>query len=84
MVYVTHVMAEAHIIAGRLKYEGIPFHIHSQPGASAIGITIGRMGEIKVLVRPEYYEEALDLLFPDEDPPLPESSDYVQGLDDDE
>ncbi len=84
VVFITHVPAEAHIIAGRLKHEGIPHHIHSQPGASAIGITIGRMGEIKVLVRPQHYDEAVELLFPEEDPALPDSSDYVQGLDDDE
>ncbi len=88
VVYITHDVRDAHIIAGHLKHENIPHLVHTQPGASAIGITLGRMGEIKVLVRPEDYDEAVALLFPDDDedplPELEEDTDYIQGLDADD
>ncbi|MEO1669010.1 MAG: DUF2007 domain-containing protein [Chloroflexota bacterium] len=88
VVYITHNHNEAYVISGRLEHEGIPNMVHVQPGASAMGITIGMMGEIKVLVAPPHYDAAMDILFPeDEDDPLPpleSSTDYIQEVDDDE
>ncbi|MBZ0303257.1 MAG: DUF2007 domain-containing protein [Anaerolineae bacterium] len=66
VVYVTHNIHEAHIVVGRLQSDGIPAMLHQVPGASAMGITIGPLGEIKVLVNPDDYEAALDALFPNE------------------
>ncbi len=84
-VLITYSFHEAHIIAGRLLAEGIHALVYQEPGASAMGIHIGRLGEIKVLVRPEYEALALSILFPDPPPRL--SSDHDQivfDLDDDE
>lgn len=84
-VYVTHNVNEAHIVAGRLESAGIPNMIHSQPGASAMGITIGNMGRIDVLVTPDDYEEAISIIREPDDPELPDKTDrYIHGLDDDE
>lgn len=77
VVYVTHNIHEAQIVAGRLEHEGIPALLHTEPGASAMGITIGRLGEIKVLVHPENYDIALNILFPEEAESLPEDVDRV-------
>jgi hypothetical protein len=62
IVYITYNVVEAHIIAGRLHSEDIPAMVHQEAGASAIGITLGRLGEVKVLVNPGDYERALAIL----------------------
>lgn len=85
VVYMTNDHTDAHIIAGRLQHEGIPHYVHSQPGMSAMGITIGMMGAIQVLVKPEDYDDALDILFPNDDddaPELPGADVYIDELDD--
>lgn len=74
VVYTTFNSPEAHIVAGRLESEGIPALVHQAPGASAIGIHIGSLGEVTVLVREDDYWKALAILEPDS-PPLPPSSD---------
>lgn len=65
IVYVTYVLADAHIVAGRLKSEGIPAMIDHMVGMSAIGIRVGAMGEIRVLVHMVNYERAIDILEPE-------------------
>ena len=50
VIYETHLESDAHIVAGRLRAEGIPTQILSYAGASAIGITVGVFGEIRLLV----------------------------------
>ncbi|MBI1281470.1 MAG: hypothetical protein GC179_25305 [Anaerolineaceae bacterium] len=86
IVYETPVEAEAYIIAGRLKVEGIPAMVYRQPGAAALGITIGRLGSITVLVKPADYERALSILEPDELDELPDTTDEITylGLEDDD
>lgn len=85
IVFVTHDIPEAYVISGRLDHEGIPCFVHTQPGASAMGITIGSMGEVKVLVKPEHYDRALDILYSDELDELPDQTDdYNYEWDDDE
>jgi hypothetical protein len=78
VVYTTAVFPEAHIIAGRLQSEGIEPYIHTQPGASAMGITLGTFG-ISVLVRPADYDAAMLLLHGepdnDDDDLLPDTTD---------
>ena len=89
VVYVTHHIHEAQIVAGRLESDGIATMLHKEPGASAIGITIGKLGEIKILVHPTQYDLALSLLFPDEADSLPDDVDQIvfgdeETIDDDE
>lgn len=85
VVYITHNLTEAHIVSGRLEHEGIPNMVNVQPGASAMGITIGSMGEIKVLVKPEDYERSVLILQQPEADELPQQTDrYIHGLDDDQ
>jgi hypothetical protein len=77
VVYTTTSAPEAHIVAGRLKHEGIPAMVHGEAGATAIGINIGNLGEIKVLVHPENYDDALDILEEEDLDELPESTDGI-------
>jgi hypothetical protein len=77
VVYLTYNLADAHIVAGRLESEGVPTFIHREPGASALGIHIGRMGEIKVLVRPADFDLAEAILYPEEPDQLPDDIDRL-------
>lgn len=87
VVYVTYDFHEAHIIAGRLQSEDIAAMVHQQAGANAIGIHVGRLGEIRVLVHPQHYELALSILDPDEAEALTDDVDQIifgDEYDDDE
>lgn len=89
VVYTTTSLPDAHIIAGRLQYEGIACWIHQPIGSNAIGITIGPLGTISVLVNPADYDDACDILYHEEtdiSAELPDFSDdyYISGLDDDD
>lgn len=77
VVYVTYNVMEAHIVAGRLQNEGIPALVHQEAGASAMGIHIGGLGEVKVLVHPPDYDLALDILDPDEPDSLSDDNDRI-------
>ena len=77
VVYVTYHIHEGQIIVGRLQFEDIPAMLYQEPGADAIGVRIGRMGEIKVLVRPENYAAALRILSPEEPATLDSDTDQV-------
>lgn len=77
-VCVTHNPPEAHIIVGKLRTFDIPAMIHQEAGASAIGITLGNLGEIKILVSPADYERALELLLPADNEQLEASSDKIR------
>lgn len=74
VTYVTNNIGEAHIIVGRLQHEGIPAMIDHMAGMSALGITLGRWGEVRILVHPENYDLAQAILFPDEPDELPENT----------
>jgi hypothetical protein len=77
-VYTTPSFSEAHLMAGHLRSEGIEPYVHAQPGASAIGITLGTFGGISVLVRPSDYDRAMDVLFPETPDELPDDpGDYI-------
>jgi hypothetical protein len=87
VVYSTHNLNEAYIVAGRLKVEGIQSLVHRQVGAGALGITIGALGEVQVLVKPADYDHALNILDPDDPDMLPDNTDdihYTFPKDDDE
>jgi hypothetical protein len=86
VVYATYNITEAHIVAERLKVDGIPAMVHRQPGASALGILVGSLGEITILVREPDYQQALLMLEPDEPDALPDTIDKISylGVDDDD
>jgi len=77
VAYVTYDFHEAHIIAGRLQSEDIAAMVHQQPGANAMGIHIGRLGEIRVLVHPQDYDLALSILYPEEADALSDDVDQI-------
>jgi|APSaa5957512493_1039668.scaffolds.fasta_scaffold250871_1 hypothetical protein len=79
-VYISHNLQEAHIIAGKLRANDIESMIQTVPGASAIGFTIGNWGEIKVLVAPSVYDEAYDILFPEDEGQSQENTDEAQYI----
>lgn len=85
VVLVTYNLMEAQVAAGRLKTEGIPAMVVPVAGANAMGLHVGVMGEVKVLVHPTHYEQALVILEPEESgaPELPDNTDYVLFDDDD-
>ena len=83
-MYIAYNAPEAHIVAGRLESEGIPALVHQMPGAGAIGITIGSLGEVTVLVRAEDYGRAMVILEPDEPDALPDSTDDIRYFEFDE
>ena len=77
-VYITHNLPEAHIVLGRLRAHDIPAMLHQQAGATALGITYGNLGEIKILVSPADYDQAAALLHDESAPSLEANNDPVQ------
>ena len=74
----TNSIQEAHIIAGKLHAHDIPAMIHQEAGAAALGITLGHLGEIKVLIDSADYEKAAAILLPDANPQLEANTDKFQ------
>jgi hypothetical protein len=66
VVYVASNEPEAYVIAGRLQSEGIEAFVHQEPVGRAYGLSVGPLGEVKVLVRPDHYDQALTILDDDE------------------
>lgn len=62
VVTVARGLAEAAIIRGRLETEGIPARVHQEPAGAAIGLTVGLLGEVKVLVPASFATSALAIL----------------------
>ena len=83
ILYTTFDYADAYIQAGRLKVESISTMVHHQLGASAFGITVGKLGEIHVLVHPQDYDPALDILESEVFPELPSNTENIIYLDPD-
>lgn len=77
-VYITHNLPEAHIVVGNLRAHDIPAMLHQEAGATALGITLGNLGEIKVLVSPQDYDEAAALLFPAVNEGIEANNDKIQ------
>lgn len=82
VVYTTFNLPEAHIVAGRLQSEGIGALVHQEPAGSAIGITFGPLGEIRVLVEAHHYDAALAILEGDDPDLLPSDTDQIVFDDD--
>ena len=77
-VYITHNLPEAHIVIGKLRAHNLPAMLHQEAGATALGITLGNLGEIKVLVSPDDYDEAAALLFTEAGEQIEASNDKIQ------
>ncbi len=77
-VCVTHNLQEAHILAGKLRANDIDSLIHQEPIAAALGLTLGSLGEIKILVPPADYDEAAALLYPEDADLIEANNDQIQ------
>jgi hypothetical protein len=78
VIYTASNIPEAQIVAGRLQSEGINALINYPIGGSAIGI---RLGSISVLVKPNDYQAANEILFAeDEDIPAELPEGYEDAL----
>ena len=62
VVFETHNTSEAHIVAGRLRSEGIPTQLLPYAGGAALGITVGVFGEVRLLVPADEAERARVIL----------------------
>ncbi len=78
VVYITNNLQEAHVLAGKLKANEIPALIHQEAGATALGITLGNLGEIKILVMPTDYERAERILFTESNEQIEASNDKMR------
>jgi hypothetical protein len=54
--------ADAAIICGRLETEGIPARIQQEPAGAVLGLTMGLLGQVKVLVPEPLVAQALEIL----------------------
>jgi hypothetical protein len=77
VVCTTFNSAEAEIVASRLRAEDIRAMVQQEPAGRVLGITVGALGEIKVLVHPDDYEQALDILDNPEPETLPDTTDKI-------
>jgi hypothetical protein len=84
VVYTTYNAPEAHIVAGRLQSEGVKAWVHQEPFGSAMGITFGQLGEVRVVVNAEDYDTALAILNEPIDPLLSDEDDDLLEPPDDE
>jgi len=82
VVYVAYSEPEAYIVAGRLQSEGIDAFVHQEPVGRAYGFSMGPLGEVKVLVRPEDYDQALTIL--DDEEIVSDETDIVPEDDEDD
>jgi hypothetical protein len=55
-------LAQAQILAGRLKAEGIPTYAWQEGAGQAAGLLVGLLGAGHVMVPQEYEQEALEIL----------------------
>ena len=59
---------EAEIIKGLLNANGVDVWLSQESAGSALGLTIGAMGEVEIMVRAEQAEQARALI--DDDPEM--------------
>lgn len=76
--HITHNLQEAHILLGKLRAHSVPAMIHQEAGATALGITLGNLGEVKILVSPADIDQAIELLHPDHKDEIEPSNDKIQ------
>jgi len=58
---------EAHVVKGRLESEGIPAYVRSEALSAIYGLTAGHLARADVLVPGLLADQALEILFPDDD-----------------
>jgi hypothetical protein len=58
---------EAHVVKGRLESEGIPAYVRSEALSTIYGLTAGHLARADVLVPGLLADQALEILFPDDD-----------------
>lgn len=58
---------EAQVVKGRLESEGIPAYVRSEALSAIYGLTAGGLARADVLVPGLLAEQALAILFPDDD-----------------
>ena len=80
IVYITNNLSDAHIVVGRLESENIKAIIDHMAGRSAMGLTIGSWGEVRVLVHPNDYEQAVALLEPETPEELADTTQEIQYI----
>jgi hypothetical protein len=62
VVAVANGQPEAAIIRGRLEAEGIAARVQQEPAGAVIGLTVGLLGQVKVLVPEPLVDSALEVL----------------------
>lgn len=62
-------MPEAQIIAGQLQSAGIPAQVYPLEAGNQFGITVGKLGEVVVMVPADRLQEAEEIIFE----PLPDN-----------
>jgi hypothetical protein len=67
VVAVVNGLARAEIVRGRLESKGIPSRIQQDSGGGMLAVTVGAMGQAKILVPAPLAEQALKIL--DIEPP---------------
>lgn len=77
IVYTTHDLTEAHIVAGRLEVEGIKSLIQRETLGALYGFLAGPLSEVNIAVHPDDYQHALELLEPDDYYPLADGTDDI-------
>lgn len=58
-------MAEAEILLGRLKAEGIPGRVWQAGDNRVLGLTVGYFGAVHLLIPPQFEEKATEILYMD-------------------
>ncbi len=61
-VYVAEGMLRAIVVQGALESAGIPVMLNYESASTAIPLTVGKIGQVKVMVPSEWAEEAKELL----------------------
>ena len=84
IVYITNNVSDAHIVVGRLKTENIMAIVDHMAGRDAIGLTIGSWGEVRVLVHPNDYEQAVAILEPNQPEELENTTQEIRYIMDDD
>jgi hypothetical protein len=53
---------QAEILRGLLEAQGIPVMLSQEGAGRAIGLNVGRLGEVEILVPEDWYQQALQVL----------------------
>ncbi|MCL5996950.1 MAG: hypothetical protein M1546_12975 [Chloroflexi bacterium] len=69
--------AEAEVMRSKLESEGIPCLLQREPAGAVFGISIGPLGEVRVLVPEPLADQAIDLLSHGADIPSEEGEDLI-------